>query len=61
MQPSSQPCVAISLLGKRLDVCVAYDMDEGGTEIRWSQGEVILVSNVSHIVKPVTRSSCFKA
>ena len=61
INPSSQTCVDIKLLSKRLDVCVSYDLDEGGTDIRWSQGEVILFSNGSNILKTGARSECFKA
>ena len=41
MQPSSQTCVARIFLGKRLYVCVVYDMNEGITDLWWYQGEVI--------------------
>ena len=61
MHPSSHPCVDRSLLVKRLDVCVAYDLYEGGTDLRWSQEGVILVSNCSNIVNQCERSACFKA
>ena len=42
-------------------MCVAYDLDEGGTELKWYQGEVIFVSSGSNIVKPGASSACFKA
>ena len=61
MHPYSQPFVDISLLGKLLDLCVAYDMDEGVTSLRWSQGGVIIVSNGSNIVKPGTIIALFQA
>ena len=60
MHPYSQPFVYRSLLGKQLDVFIAYDMDEGVTELKWFQGEgVIIVSNGSIIVKPGEKSAYF--
>ena len=60
MQPSSIPIIDKSLIGKRLDVCHTWDLEEGGTELRLSQGEVIEISNGSNILKPGARSSCYK-
>ena len=47
-QPS-KPTVGEKLLGKRLDVCCSYDLDAGGSELRWSQGKVVLVSDGHNI------------
>ena len=50
-QPQVKPTMA-QLLGKRVDVCCNYDLKEGGSELRWSQGLVILVSDGTNIRKP---------
>ena len=42
-------------------MCVSYDLDERGTDLRWSHAEVIIVSNGSNIVKLGSRNACFKA
>ena len=60
MQPSSMPSVDKKIIGKRLDVCFEYDIEEGGTELRWCQGEVIDISDGLNIVKPGARTSCYK-
>eukprot|EP00966_Prymnesium_polylepis_P257616 5951337-Prymnesium_polylepis.2 len=50
------------LLGKRVDVCCNYELDGGGSELRWSQGEVILVSDGKNIpCPPPARTAMFKA
>ena len=55
------PAIDASLVGKRLDVCFEYELDEGGTQLFWSQGEVTLVSNGKNIVIPKKRTACYKA
>ena len=60
MQPSSRPKIDRYLIGKRLDICESYDLDEGGSELRWSQGKVVLISNGSNIVKIGSRIACYK-
>ena len=60
MQSLSMPVANNKLIGKRLDVCFEWNLEEGGTELRWSQGEVINVSNGSNILKPGARKSCYK-
>ena len=60
MQPASMPVVNNKLIGKRLDICECYDLEEGGTELRWSQGKVVLVSNGTNMLKPNARTACFK-
>ena len=47
------------MVGKRLDVCERYELDEGGSELRWSQGKLLSVSDGSNILKPGARSACF--
>ena len=37
-----------------------YDLDEGGTELRWSQDKVVLISNGSNIIKQGARTACYK-
>ena len=56
-QPGSpaQPSDYKKLLGKRLDVCCSYQLDEGGSELRWCQGLVVLVSD-GHNIKKGPRS-----
>eukprot|EP00966_Prymnesium_polylepis_P004939 113494-Prymnesium_polylepis.1 len=50
------------LLGKRVDVCCRYMLDGGGSELRWSQGQVILVSDGKNIrMPPPARIAKFKA
>ena len=60
MQPLSMPLIDNKLIGKRLDVCHTWDLEEGGTELRWSQGEVIEISNGSNILKPGAHAACYK-
>ena len=59
MQPSSMPKINKHLIGKRLDICESYDLEEGGSELRWSQGKVVLVSNGMNIVKIGSRTTCY--
>ena len=61
MQSMSRPTINKQLLGKRLDVCFEYELEIGGTELRWSQGEVIMISDGSNILKPGARTAKFKA
>ena len=49
MQPTIMPPIDKNLIGKRLDICEKYSLDKGGSELRWSQGKVVLVSNGSNI------------
>ena len=60
MQPQSMPKIDSSLVGKRLDICEKYTLVEGSTELRWSQGKVILVSNGSNIIKLESRTAYYK-
>ena len=60
MQPISQPKIDKNLIGRRLDVCDKYDLEEGGTEIRWSQGEVIAISDGFNMLKLGARTVKFK-
>ena len=39
IQPMTRPLVDKNLLGKRLDVCFEYELEEGGNELRWCQGK----------------------
>ena len=60
-QPS-QPEVDEGLIGRRLDVCCSYQLESGGAELRWCQGEVVLVSDGCNMPKPPpARSAKFKA
>ena len=60
IQPQSMLKIDNSLVGKQLDICVEYTLIEGSTELRWSQGNVILASNGSHIIKLGSRTACYK-
>ena len=40
--------------------CEKYDLDEGGSELRWSQGEVILISDGSNIIKQGACTAYYK-
>jgi hypothetical protein len=63
MQLYSQPVVDCSLIGTRLDVCHKYDLSDSsnGSQLRWSQGLVILVSDGTNIVKIGARTACYNA
>ena len=60
MQPLTMPPVDKRLIGRRLDVCFEWNLVEGGTELRWSQGEVVDVSDGTNILKPGARTACYK-
>ena len=49
MQPTSAPAIGKYLIGKRLDFFLHYFLDDNGTEIFWSQGEAILVSDPARL------------
>ena len=34
----SRPIINKFLIGKQLDVCLEYELEEGVTELRWCQG-----------------------
>jgi len=48
------PLIDKALLKRRLEVCFKYDLEEGGSEVRWSAGEVVLVSDGTNI-KPKSK------
>ena len=60
MQPLSMPAINSRMLGMRLAICEAYDLKKGGIELRWSQGEVVKISNGTNILKSGARSACYK-
>jgi len=39
-------------MGKRIEVCCIYHLDEGGTELRWSAGKVIAISDGKNMWDP---------
>ena len=59
-QQQTAPPVDVTLLGKRLEICCDYELEEGGTEARWSAGEVILVSDGTNIIIPGKWRAKFK-
>ena len=61
MQPTSESAIGKVLIRKRLDVCLQYFLDDGRTEIYWSQEEVILVSYEANIPKKQVQQACYKA
>ena len=61
MQPTSAPAIDKGLIGKRLDICLQYFLNDGGTDLFWIQGEVILVSDWTKITKKQGRQACYKA
>ena len=61
MQTTSVPAIYKGLIGIRLDVYLQYFIDDSGTELCWSQGEVILVSYGTNIPKNQGRQACYKA
>ena len=56
----SRPIINKLLIGKQIDVCPEYELEEGGTELRWCQGKVILISDASKILLPGARTAKFK-
>ena len=61
MQPTSEPAIDKYLFGKRLDVCLQYFFDDGGTELLCIQGGVILVSYGTNIPNKQGLQACYKA
>jgi hypothetical protein len=59
-QQRTAPPVDATLLGKRLEICCDYDLEEGGSEARWSAGEVIAVSDGTNIAIPGKPRAKFK-
>ena len=59
-QQQTAPKVDQSLVGKRLEICCDYELVVGGSEARWSAGEVLFVSNGKNMVKPGTYRAQFK-
>ena len=60
LQPTSSPTINKKLIGKCLDICEKNNLNDGGSELRWSQGEVIQVSDGTNILKPGARNACYK-
>ena len=54
------PKIDRSIIGTRLDVCCEWNLEEGGTELSWSQREVVDVSDGTNILKPGARTACYK-
>ena len=61
IQPTSAPSIDKGFIEKRLDICLQYFLDDGGTELRRSQGGVMLVSDGTNIPKKQGRKACYKA
>ena len=61
MRLTSAPDIDKILIGERLDVCLQYFLDDGGTELSWIQGEVILVPYGTNIPNKQGRQACYKA
>ena len=38
IQPTSEPAMEKYLIGKRLEICHQYFLNDGGTELCWSKG-----------------------
>ena len=51
MQPIQQPKVDNTLVGKRLEICWKFDLDEGGDVLRWCPGVVVKVSDGNNMMK----------
>lgn len=60
MQPLSMPLVDKRLIRIRLDICFKWNLEESQTELRWSQGEVVDVSNGTNILKLGAYTACYK-
>ena len=61
MQPTSFPAIYKGLIGKRLDIYLQYFINNGTTDIFWSQGEVILVLDGTNIPNNQGWKACYKA
>ena len=61
IRSNSAPTIDKALIGKRLDICLQYFLDDGRADILCSQGEVILLSDGTNIPKKQCRQACFKA
>ena len=55
MQPLSMPPVDKHLIGRKLAVCFEWNLEEAGTGLMLSQGEVVNVSDGTNILKPGAR------
>ena len=61
MQPPSMPEINKNLVGTRLDVCILYILDDSNKEeLRWSQGEVIGISDGKNMIRCGHRTACYK-
>ena len=60
LQPTSMPNIDIDLIGKRLDIFELYALEEGGTELHWSQGKVVAVSDGKKYYQARVKNSMFK-
>ena len=49
------------MIEKRLDFCFQYFLDDGGTEIIYIQGRLILVSDGTNIPNNQGGQACYKA
>ena len=61
MQPTSAPAIDKGLIGKRLEVCLQYFIDDDGTEIIQRQGEVTLVLYGTNIRNDQGQQARYKA
>ena len=61
MQPTSEPAIDKDLIGKRLDVCFQYFINDGRTKLQWIQGEVKLLSDGENIPNKQGQKACYKA
>ena len=57
LQPTYMPNTNTYLIGKKLDTCELYELEECGSELQWSQWEVSTVSDGSNIIKPGVRTA----
>ena len=58
MRPTSAPAIDKGLIVKRLDICFQYFINDGGTELLWIQGGVILASDGKNIPKKYGQQVC---
>ena len=59
--PTSAPYIYKYFIGKRLDISLQYFLGDGRTEILWSKGEVILISDGTNIPNNQGKQACYRA
>ena len=61
MQHTSAPDIDKYFIGKRMDLCLQYFLEYGGTDLLCTQGKVILIPDGTNITKKQCVKACYKA